>query len=1340
MSTLAPLAATRDAAWKAVDEAIQKGLPRTAITNLDLIIPAALQDKAYGEATKAIARKIVLEGNVQGNKAEEKITRMEAEIAKAPRELKPLLQTVLATWYWHYFQNNRWRFLRRTATAATPGRDFTTWDLPRLFAEIDKHFAIALQSADLLQKTPITAFDDLLDKGSLPDRYRPTLFDFIGNEALRFYTSGEHAAAQAQDAFEISADGPMLSDVAAFLAWNPDSTDTNSIKLKAIRLSQQLLRFHEKDTDITAFLDADLGRLQFGHNLAFGETKDARYKAALQTLADRYVDHELSALALHLWARVVQREGDLVEARRLAQRGENAHRDSAGGRLCHNLIQEIEAPSAQVSSERVWNAPWPNITVRYRNLTNVWFRAVPWTWTDFLDKRRNRPEYLNDQERAELLAKPAALEWSETLPPTTNYQERARTMTAPNSLKPGFYFLIASYKPDFSPDDNQVQFTDFWVSELAVVVRTREGRIEGFVLEALSGEPLSGAAIDSWFLDQNGMRIAGPANQSDENGFFSLGSATQRGHLLRVRHNGREVAAQQDYWGWKREPTPAHDQTIFFTDRSLYRPGQTIQYKGIAVRVDTERDNYEVLAGRKITVVFADPNGKEVAKMEHACNDYGSFNGSFIAPRDRVMGQYRIYVSSGQHGQTNFRVEEYKRPKFQVKLDAPKTAARLKDKVVVRGHADSYTGAAVDDALVKWRVVREVRWPVWWGWYDSWRVRNVSASQEIANGTMRTATDGSFDIEFVARPDPQVSETNEASFQFSVYADVTDGTGETRSSDRSINVGFTALSALLSADPWQTDEKPVPLKIHTSTLDGEPQTAEGRVRIYRLKEPPTVYRPHLGEISNYQPGPTPERPDLSDPTWWELGDVVQETGFTTDAEGKATLSATLGVGMYRAMLETQDRFGKKVTSRLPIQVIQPSTTKFAIKIPHLVAGPKWSTQPGEEFMAVWGTGYDTGRAYIEIEHRGRFLQKFWTKADQTQQQIRQGVDEAMRGGFTLHVTQVRENRAYTSARHVDVPWSNKELEVKWEHFTSKLDPAKKETWSAVITGSKAEKAGAEFVAALYDASLDQFNPHGWLNRFSFFRYDHSSANYDFLNGAKALQHLSGQWRRDYTSTSFTYRQFPGDLVANFWGYEFSGRRDLMRMRGANVSFDGAAVPASAPALAELSTVAATGKPMEMADAAGQKLKVLADAGVAAVGPKSPDLTQVTARRNLNETAFFFPQLRSDSNGAVRLEFTMPEALTEWRFLGFAHDRAMRSGSIEGKTITAKDLMVQPNPPRFLREGDILEFTVKISNQSATRQEGKVRLTFTDAATERTFDQGLGNDTPDQAFDIPAKES
>ena len=204
-------AADRGAQWKAVDDAVNKGLPKTAITNLEPIISAAMKEKAYGEATKAIAKKIALEGNIQGNKPEEKITRLEAEIAKAPKEMVPMLDTILANWYWHYFQQNRWRFMQRTATAAAPGKDFTTWDLPRLFAEIDKQFSNALSGAELLKKTPIAQFDDLLPKGTVPDAYRPTLYDFIAQEALKFYTSGEQAAAKPQDAFEVSADGPLFA-------------------------------------------------------------------------------------------------------------------------------------------------------------------------------------------------------------------------------------------------------------------------------------------------------------------------------------------------------------------------------------------------------------------------------------------------------------------------------------------------------------------------------------------------------------------------------------------------------------------------------------------------------------------------------------------------------------------------------------------------------------------------------------------------------------------------------------------------------------------------------------------------------------------------------------------------------------------------------------------------------------------------------------------------------------------------------------------------------------------------------------------------------------------------
>lgn len=1342
--------ASRQDLWKQVDDAVNKGLPKTAIAALDPIIQGALKDKAYGEATKAIARKIVLEGNIQGNKPEEKITRMEAEIAQAPQEMVPLLETILADWYWHYFQQNRWRFMQRTATAQSPGQDFTTWDLPRLFREIDRHFTKALAASDLLKKTPIANFSDLLEKGMLPDTYRPTLYDFIAQEALEFYTSGEQAAAKPEDAFEISSDSPIFGDVPSFLAWRSTTTQTDSPALKAIQLYQDLLRFHQNDPDATALVDVDLARLVYGHNAAFGETKATRYKAALKALTDRWGDNEVSAMALYDWARQLQEEGDLVGARRLALRAANAFRASPGGKLCQNLVTDIEAKSISITTERVWNAPWPKISVHYRNVTEVYFRAMAYDWDTFLEKNHSRPEALNEQERRELLAKKPVLEWSATLPPTTDYKERVEELTAPSQLKHGFYFLIASCQRDFGNSDNQVSYTDIWVSDLALIVRTANRSFEGFVLQANSGEPISGAQVSGIYLDQNGNRVAQPAVQTDANGYFAFSATQQRGYLLRARYQGQELASEQDFWPYTAGRPSPNLQTVLFTDRSLYRPGQTIQYKGIALRVDQERNNYEVLSGRRISLAFEDTNGKEIARAEHQCNDYGSFAGSFTAPRDRLMGRMRIRVLSGEHGQVGFNVEEYKRPKFHVTLEAPKAAAKLNAKVGLEGKALSYTAAAVDGAMVKYRVVREVHWPYWWGWYHPWTGR--TASQEIAHGQTQTATDGSFKVEFLAKPDPAVSEKDEAFFTFMVYADVTDNAGETRSAQRAVNVGFIALQASLSADDWQTEDKPVELTIKTTTLDGEPAVAEGSLKIYRLKQPTRVQRAPLLQYRPFVANPgEAESPDLSNPNNWELDTVAIERGFTTDAEGKLSLPVKLGASAYRVMLETQDRFGKKVTARLPLEVLNPADTKLAIRVPHLLEAPRWKLEPGQEFTALWGTGYEAGRAFIEFEHRHRITERFWTKAGQTQQQIRFAVTEALRGGFTLHVTQIRENRAYLNSRRVEVPWTNKELDVKWEHFVSKLQPGQKETWTAVVTGARAEKAVAEMVATLYDTSLDAYLAHHWLERFGFFYQDYSTLNVTFQNMAASFRFLAGGWPQNYQQVEVSYRHFPNDLITSFWGFAFPGQARRYGLgRGAEAKAlyrqvlseapapTSAAVPMAAPILgdqAALGVAFAAAKAPAPGGLGGGGV-----GGPAAPTEPGPDLSQVVARKNLNETAFFFPQLVSDKDGVVHLTFTMPEALTEWRFMAFAHDRQCRSGYLQDKAVTAKDLMVQPNPPRFLREGDTVEFAVKVSNQIAARQQGKVRLTFNDALTDQPQDQALGNQNPEIAFDIPSKES
>ena len=1310
-------AGPRDGLWRQVDDAIDRGLPQTAIGHLDQIIPGALEDQAHAEAIKGICLKIALEGQIQGGKAEEKIIRLQNEIAQAPEPMRPVMEAILAHWYWEYFQQNRWRFVQRTATAEAPGEDFTTWDLPRILAVIDHHFGMALAAHEDLKVIPIALYDDLLERGTVPDAYRPTLYDFLAHDALTFYGAGEQGGTQPQDSFEIMADTPIFAPVPEFLQWQPETSDAHSAKLKAVDLYQDLLAFHQEDADPGAFIDADLLRLKFGYNQALGPDKTALYLAALERFVDQWADHEIAAQALYEWARVLHGQGGFLQAHALAHRGWDVYPASVGGIQCYNLIQQIEARSAQIQTERVWYDPLPDIRVTYRNVDRVYFRAVPY---DFEDYGRPAGGGLNTEMQQVLLAAQPALQWDADLPVTADYLPRTEALPAPEGLKKGFYFVIASHDPSFTRQDNQLSFVPVWVSKLALVVRSlhREGAVQGFVLNSRTGEPLSGASVAKWTYERNSARYRSTARtQSDDNGLFdfSVPGPERESFLLFAEHQGHELASASAFhiYPARGAPEPS-EKTVFFTDRAIYRPGQTIAYKGICIHLDQVGDNYQTLARERLTVLFRDVNGQEIARQEHACNDYGAFSGSFAAPRDRLMGRMSLYVGKGPQGYAQVSVEEYKRPKFKVLLEAPTEAPKLAAEVTVVGKASAYTGAPIGGAQVTWRVERRVRFPYW-----CWWVPPMSETQAIAHGTGVTEADGSFDLRFLAQPDLSVAEDNEPVFEFQVHADVTDTTGETRSNGRSIRIGYTALQASVQADAWQTPDAPVHLSIETQSLDGQPEPATGTVMMYALEQPAQVLRPQLGSAGYPYNGA--QTTDASNPDTWGLGDLVNELIFQTDTQGEATLAVALAPGIYRAVLKTQDRFGKAVSARHTVHVVDPEDTRFAVKLANHLAAPQWALEPGESFVALWGTGYDTGRAYIELECRGRVSRAWWTERDRTQEIITEEVTEDMRGGFTVRVTFVRENRAYISERIVGVPWVNKQLSVTWEHFRSKLEPGQQETWTAIVTGPDARQAAAEMVAGLYDASLDQFLAHHWTQRFAGFRQESSRLYTRFENSMLSFRNIHRDWSVDHKSVELSYRHYPPELLFQMYYTGFASFAE--RAGGGGMGLDAAkSAPVPTAAVADAGALPAD--------------DALTDPGTTS----GIDLDQVSARQNLNETAFFLPHLVSDGNGIVRMEFTMPEALTEWRFLGFAHDNQLRSGFLTDSTVTAKELMVQPNAPRFVREGDVIEFTVKVSNQSASHQTGKVRLNLADARTLDARDQALGNLAPEQVFDVPSQES
>ncbi len=1307
-------------AWDGVQKAVSEGLPKTAVERLAALEKAAVAREQWADAVRAVLERTGIEASLRGGKAEEGIPQFREAIAKAPEPMRPFMELVLAHLYWQYLNDNRWRLSRRTSVAGgEEGADIATWSLPRVLDEMEAQFERVMAYEPVLKATPVEEYGALLEKGSAPDAYRPTLFDFAAYELVDFYALGEQAGARPEDTVELAADGPALDDVSGFSFIIPDEAARRSHVLRALRLFQDLLKFHEKDADPSAYADADLQRLQFCRNQVVGEGRDLRYAAALDRFAQKWKKHEILSRAHALRARLALEAGNATLAWTLAQQGAAAYPKSAGAAQCRNLVSGIEAPSVSFAAEQVWCEPWPAMEITYKNLKAVQFRAVPVTFEEMF-KDRTRYAYQSCESGAALLRRRPAKTWDVALPPAGDYKERTYGAQVPSDLPPGLYAVFASTDGSYVKDGKPVAWGVFRVSTLALVMARGENTLGGYVLTARGGEPVAGVRVQVWRFDRKDAYRREQTFVTDEDGYFGV-PGEQAGDLLLVAEkDGQAAHTWESVWkGNEHERYGAPETHIaLFTDRAIYRPGQAVQFKGVYFVSDRQKGNYYAVGGKSFTVKFNDGNGKHIADQTVRSNDYGSFSGTFVAPRDRGTG--RMSISVENQGQVEFAVEEYKRPKFDVALEPPEADARLGALVSVRGAATSYAGVPAGGAKVDWRVVREVRFPDGCG-----RRAPDSASQEIAHGVTACDGDGRFTVSFFAKPDATVPQKDEPVFAFRVTADVTDTTGETRTGESRVALGYAAWQAAVVCGTWQTEQAPVGLVVRVQTPDGVGASAKGVLKVSTVRQPDRVMRPGLQpQPCGGGPGRGEAEPDPSDPENWPAERPVVVETVQTDTNGVATVSRTLKAGLYRVTFEARDPADKAVTARQLLRVVNPEAKRFNIKVPEYFEAASWRVEPGETFRAVWGSGYDSAHALVIVEQNGRELMRLRTEPGETQRTIELPVTEAMRGGVLVRRLFVRENRIYADSRRIDVPWSNKRLTLKWEHFTSKLEPGKPETWRAVISDVKGAKAVAEVVAALYDRSLDAFVRNTWAQSFEhFFNRCDERGSFTLENRLSPLNHLFGDWKRVVEPEAWVYRSWVSGYRRGGDGLAKYAKARTAAVGGADLSAaDGARLGRVSEA------VAAPASPPAAAQAKGAGPAKTEDAGTSRGA-------SFQARKNLQETAFFLPHLVSDENGVVTMSFTMPEALTGWRFMAFAHDAGLRGGYLEAEAVTVKDLMVEPNPPRFMREGDEVAFAVKISNRSAKPQTGRARLGFSDAASLQSADAAVGNTQPDREFEV-----
>lgn len=1326
---LALFAENYEEMWQKVKKAQQDGLPKTALKELEPIYQKAIKEKNQSQAVKALCKMITMEGIVQGNLPEERIIRFEKAVETSEKDIQPLLKVVLAKWYFHYYNRNRYKFLDRTRTSEnTDLKDFKTWDLPRLFGHIGKLYDSALENEKELSAIPLSKFDDFLSKGAYPKELRNNLYEFLVHEALSFYGHEDQSTIKPQIAFEIDADSKAFDSIDDFINWKPDVLDSDSCNYKALKLYQNLLSFNKKNNNENALVFNNIKRICWANKVAVGADKTDRYISALKKLYHEYPNNLYAGEAIYLVAEQYKNDEDYVKAVDYAEKTYQKWPKEICGHKAFNLIQEIKKPRIEYKTEKIISSNTNQIKISFKNINHAYFKFIKREDEEVLSNNEREVYYKNLAEK--ILAKEPAYSFDAELDPGSDYKTHTKLVDIPKIQK-GFYWLAASSNKDFNDTENAIFIDSVIISDLAIVSKSKniEGNNTVFVLDSINGKPLKDIELKVYEYDHrtNQYNLL-KTTKTNKNGIAEFSVSNNKTILLYCSKNDDKVYTNLATTNYFRTNYPS-DITYFYTDRAIYRPGQTVYFKAISIFRDEDSQDYRVNKNKILDISVLDPNHQIVKSFSLDTNEFGSVTGSFIVPADRLTGQYTIRCSRNNR---SIRVEEYKRPKFKVTLDKPKESYKLDQKVNLKGHALAYTGANIDNAEVNYRVVRRVRFPYW-----CWWLRPIEKSQEIAHGTVKTNENGEFEVSFVAKPDRSINESDNPVFTYSITADVTDNTGETRSAEQRVRIGYTAIELSIVSLKHFNSDKEFEFSINSNTLDGEKISADGKIRIYALKQPdkPDRYSFSISDI-------TDEDTAIRN---MKEGKVVFEERFSTGNEGVYKKSIKLPEGIYRIKAESEDRYGKEVKVEKDIVALSYSSKNMTVKLPYIFEITSKDLKPGNNFEAFWATGYNKGPAYIQIYHKNRPLLSYWTGNDNNKHFISFPISEEMRGGFFVSIFQVKENQYYGDDKFINVSWSNKDLNLKLVHFTSKMEPGSKESWKVEISGEDAEAKSIEMLAAMYDASLDAFAVNNW-NKINVFYIDRKQIQSRFSNYSFNLRNWIYTYKFKFEHVdSIKFPEFPYDVVNDFYGY--SHPRNMM-VKSASVADPMVNYKAARPmnATQGLDSISSNAVhravPQAVPNDSAKKDSSDNSSSSSSNTNAVPeiDLSNVKTRSNLNETAFFMPQLTLNDKGIVTIDFEMPEALTTWKFMGLAHGTKLQSGLLTQEVITQKELMIQPNAPRFLREGDKIAFTVKVTNLSDKEQKGSVALELFDAITDESRNKEFKNNDNKKSFVIPAKQS
>ncbi len=1445
--------------WNEIDSlVIQKHLPKSALQKVNILYADAKEKSIHDEMIRALLYRFDLEETITDVDITKQVSVLKKELQSSNEPVsKAILQALLAENINYYYYQHAWENNRRKETVNYKEDDLSTWSNTQLIQTVDSLYAEVFSQEKLLQQTNTSFINAILIKGNMP-KTRPTVYDLLAHEALDYYKTGLTYITQPGYAFTLN-DEHSLATAGEFISYRFSSRDTTSHLLKALQLFQQLMQFRLYDTDPAAFIDADLERIEWVKNRAIFHNKDQLYKYALLDITNRFTNTKPAAEAWYALAKIetekassyqplndtTERYGYVKAKQLIDERLKTMPDFCFGNDEMKSLLADIVKPelNTQAESVNVPNEPF-RLLVNYKNIDTLYARLLLQK-----DVRKAEKNKKYDKWRDIPMVPPVKL-FQQLLPQTNDYQQHSVEIKI-DPLPAGDYVLLISNSKDFNSQKDKLATQVFTVSNLAYM----HNEFDYFVVDRETGQPLQNVKATGTIQVKNKNERWGtkklPPLYTDSLGHLVIPVDKRKkenyGNVYLELEKGDDVLETSDRifsysYSYNNDDDDDEDDSTyeddnshvyFFTDRSIYRPGQTVFFKGIVLTKDRKtKQNKLYRYTDSIEVHLNDANWKTIDSMYVTLNEYGSFSGKFVLPQNALTGEFSIETLDFMEGEAEFNVEEYKRPTFYVEFDTLKGSYRLNDTIKVTGYAKAYAGNNIDNAKVSYNIQRSANFPYP---YLFWKIRRpYSGSVEIADSIISIDANGKFEISFVATPDSSVDRKTEPVFDFEIELSVTDANGETREAKTSINIAYKSMVLQVNVPVATEVSKFKNIFITTKNSAGENIPASVGITISPLQAPSKAYRKRLWQQPDqfvmskpvYETYfPYDEYEAETDYREWKKLDVVIKDSFNTTSTSDYKLqTANLKQGWYCIEALAKDKDGNEVKDVRYIQLYDMNAAGLPspqVNFSQLISN---SGQAGDKAQLLLGTSEENVFSVEKITANSDQDSLKYTQLNNNKKRIEYTIQPNDHDNIGLYYAFIKHNRFYTGGMQVYVNNDQKNLNITYASFRNKTEPGSKETWTVHVNNNNGEKADAELLTGMYDASLDQFKKQQWeIPYFNKTNYTGNNWEGDNYYAARSDEDWEGEWfytpekvydhiaRSAYEflhvyedafmekQTGFkigsfnqegdksdvvdydhdvTYMKIPAEkqLMGRAAGLAvtqgnalnevvvtgYSTAKKNLTGSASQVSIRGiSSLNANATALIIIDGVITEMKIDDLdvneidhievlkggeaiasygAKAANGAIVITTKEFVLRNGQRKEEQPPVQVRKNFNETAFFFPQLYADSAGNFSFNFTMPDALTQWKWMSFAHTKDLAFGLREENIITQKTLMVQPSLPRFLRQGDEIVLTAKISNLGDSVLNGTATVQLINAISGQVLNDAFKVTALEQNFSAEANRS